>query len=201
MAYLDKQVELVNAGLTERVFSLLRNDNSLIHGLASQVIQISEEAGYQTFPAFYFEETEPKQIALDDSYNLIAYHRNTGTRYDEKATSQYGDGRSLTTEVNDMRLIIYGRRAKLRLSPQNLSDAIYNEIQRNFTPAEIAPLKLDSLELFVESRELDSFVVFGEEFSGTEFAIGPQDFLIRVNYSLSSIYRRGCFNLCDCFMQ
>jgi hypothetical protein len=201
MPYLDKQVELINKGLSMRVFSLLRNDNSKMYGLAEQIITIAQEESSQRFPVVYFEQNEPEQIALDDSYNLIAYHRNTGTSYDESKNSQYGEGSTQTTEVNQMRLIIFGKRASLRISPQMLSDAIYSEIARTFSPSEISPLKIDSLNLFVESRELDSFVVFGEEYSGTEYPIGPAEFLIRVNYSLSSIYRRGCFNLCDCLMQ
>jgi hypothetical protein len=195
MPFHKEQVDLINSKLREKLFDQPRFANQQIFGIAN-IIHVSEDEELdKSFPAIY-RDHEAMMIPLDDSYHLMLYHMKSSSRF-ENVEATFGDGSDIR-EIASMKMVVFGNRSRLNLSPEELESLIILAMPSEFMKSELSGVKIDRLSVEVNGSDLDSLSVFGEDFSGVPFRLGPNEFLLKIEYNLISVFRRSCINLCDC---
>ena len=193
MPSLKNRIDLINAALRPKVWNTARYANGLVRGLSYLATRQGEGEGLQRFPVTMDESGEVKQITIDDTYSVTAYHRLVGTTYrPEVDRASYGDGVSYTHEVNVMKLVVFGNYSALRRTPDQVIDDIVNVMPSEFAGASIAPLGLDGMWVTVTASEIDSLAVFGSEYVGMQYAIPPEDFMVAITYAIETRARKNC---------
>jgi len=197
MPSIDKIIALLNAYWTTALFSHARFANGLIGGLAHIVTASENENADTQFPVIY-RDGEPFSVGLDDTFPLIVYHRQTGDARYEKIEAQFGDENDNLKRVVPMKMVVFGRRSILGLTPEELETMIILASPTNVSPSDLVGTNVDHAGIEIENSDLVDRNVFGEEYRGIEYPIGPDEFLFKIEYSLAMQFRKHCVNVCDC---
>jgi hypothetical protein len=199
MPFLKEQIDLINAALKPKVWDNVRYVNGMIGGLAFLATRQSDGSGLERFPVLMDETGEVKSVALDDTFNVTAYHRLMGTTYrNEVAKASYGDGIDFSHEVNTIKLVVFGNYSALKKTPDEVVSDIVKAMPSEFSAASIAPYSLDAMLVTVTASETDSLVVFGSEYVGMQYAVPPEDFMISITYTIDTRSRKNCVPCSPC---
>ncbi len=200
MPFLKEQIDLINAALKQGPLKDPRFQDGQFGGLAVTV-QLSDENRTWQMPAYETDDMEVRYAGVDDTFPLVLYHRVLGHAYATIGNGSFGDGNPLVRETADMVLVVYGKRQTLQLTPSQLEALICTNFPDVVRRDLILPLKLDYLEVRLQSSNTNALDVFAQEYRGNEVFIGPEDVLFSIRYQIESKYRKGCFNICDCPQQ
>jgi hypothetical protein len=159
-----------------------------VHGLTTL---IKNGNPVQQFPAI-FQNQDGQYAGVDDSVPLIIYHRAGGVTISENPTRNYGNNRSaLLTASFNMTLVAYVDSKVTCVKDDELLLILLSAI-----PETIAVEPFDQVNLRVVSAILNPQQVFQTEYQGIGFFLNPESFLLSVNYTIESKFRRNCFNYC-----
>lgn len=200
MPSIEIAINLFNAYWKSALWGNVRFANGLIAGLAHKCIGSEQSNADKVFPVIY-QNGEPFNIGLDDTYPIIVYHRQASPARYERTTSQFGDGDNTVRRVISMRMVVFGKRSVLDLTPENLETMIILASPTNAEPSDLVGTSIDNLSLEITGSDMDAQTVFGEEYSGIEYPISPDEFLFKIEYNLGMEFRKDCIDPCDCITQ
>lgn len=192
MPYLKQITGLINDHYLREggVLSDDKFSTGQINGLAEKVFDDSDKA----FPTIY-DQLEHQRVGLDDTYPFVLYHRSTGNVYER--LSGFGAGYNVK-QMASMVMIAFAVRDRIRLSPEELEGILILDAPDMIAKSMMSDLPVDSADVLVTGSELESAIVFGEEYPGSELSVGPEDILIKIEYTIVLQYRKDCQSFCDC---
>ncbi len=196
MPFVNEQIQIVNDSLQKLALSDARFSSGRYEGIAVDVSR-KTDTGIETFPAIMDANYEAQPISVDDTYPIIIYHKITSKAY-AKEKGQYGDFEINVIETSNVKMVVYGKYAALKLTREQLEALITSNFPDQIATALIAPLKLDNMTVNLKSSNLNSAQVFTEEYKGIPLFLAPEDILFSVAYTIDTRFRKGCIKICDC---
>lgn len=203
MPYLTEQIRIINEGLKSNALSDVRFANGYFGGLAEEVTERDAERGDRRYPVVITEPSnDPVKVSIDDKYPFFMYHKQGVSTLGVPAGNDYGDVSKAVLETQDMHLIVYAKRKRIKLLKDQLASLITLAMPTNVPKDTLrGTTKLDRMTVEVVSKDMDASAVFGSEYINVKQFIGADDILFRINYTIITQYRKGCFDLCDCIPQ
>ena len=203
MPFLNQQIEIINSVLKSVSLADARFATGRFEAIAVDVSRKDADTGaITTFPAVMDKNYEAQEITVDDAYPIIIYHKILSKAYvfDKNPTgpNQYGDGNRYVNETTQVKMVVYGKYATLKLTREQLEALITSNFPDNISPVSIQPLKLDNMVVTLKGSDLNSARVWQEEYKGIPLYLAPEDILFSINYSIDTRFRKGCINICDC---
>jgi len=197
MPFLNKQLEILNDILRDQVFNGEKYSQARMEGLAKTTIRTGEN-GEQRFPYVMNEHGDPVDVIIDDTYPLITYHRRAGdSSISPDEDNSFGDGTELV-ESQPMSLVIYGNSSRLRVSPEQIETFCILAMPTEVDQSLLSGIQIDKIRTLISGTKMDSISVFNEEYQGTQYPLGQDDFLIKIQYTITSHFRKSCIDICDC---
>jgi hypothetical protein len=195
MSYLQKIVNEINqavvpAGVNHSV------------GIAQPLPRKSDEGNsIQLLPAYVDENGEAHYVGADDDYDTIFYHKlNRIVAGKSSINKGYGDAKPLDVHQALMSMVVFAQRNRIKKT----SDELALELHMKF-PEEASKLlqqqwQIKQNAIRVTDINLNTLQVFQEEYQNVGFFLKPEQFLIKVNYTIESAILKKCFiNPCsDC---
>jgi hypothetical protein len=196
--FIKQQIQLVNQHLLTGCLADARFQSGRIEAIAVDVSRVNTNGGIETFPAVMDTNYEAREIVTDDTYPIILYHKLLGKSYSTAATGNFGDGNKTFIEKLEVKLVVYGKYAALKLTTEQLESLITTGFPDAIAKQAIAPFKLDSMSVTLTGSNLNAAQVFMEEYKGFDLFLAPEDILFSIRYSIESRFRKNCFTICDC---
>ncbi len=196
MPFLKEQIKIVNDALRAGSLSDARFSNGLFEEIAIDVSRMNEEK-VETFPAIMDNNYEAREISVNDTYPIIIYHKIIRKGY-AIAPNNFGDGNKSMIEKTDVKMVVYGKYASLKITAEQLEAVIAMGFPDNVAKAKLTALKLDSMSVNLIGSNMNSAVVFQEEYKGFDLFLSAEDIFFSMNYSIESKFRKGCFSINDC---
>jgi hypothetical protein len=196
MPFLNEQIGFVNASLQSTALADARFSAGRFEGIAVDVSR-KTDSGIETFPAVMDQNYEAQPITVDDTYSIIIYHKVNNKTYAQEK-SEFGDRNIYMIETLQVKMVVYGKYAALKLTKEELESLITSNFPDNIPASNLAPLKLDNMLVTLKGSNLNSSAVFNEEYKGIPLFLAPEDILFSVNYNVDTKYRKGCISICDC---
>lgn len=136
-----------------------------------------EGDGDFTIPAFVLPDGECFDVfGQTDKHDVVLYHRLNNKGYQEDSDNAFGSGKSYI-ETDDMSLIVFGKRAKIS----------------QFQMEQIACKAIGSLSACtLVSSDFNALQIYASEYSGVPFFLGPEYYLFKINYRITSTYNPRC---------
>ena len=197
MPFLKQQVQIINKLIRATSLSDKRFQSGRYESLA---VDVSEKDGekVKTFPAIMNSNYEAVPVSVDDTFPIIIYHKIVSKTNVPVPDSGYGDGNKGRKERADMRMVVYGKYAKLQMTQEELEALITMNFPDQIAKAEISGLKLDAMLVQWNSSNMNGLQVFNQEYRGIEPFLAPEDIFFSISYSIECRYRKGCFTITDC---
>lgn len=162
----------------------------------AQSLPRQTNAGLELLPSYVDEDGEAQYVGPDDEFDYIGYHRVNSVTVGKANLNKYGDARGINANVVKMSYVVFGRRDQLKLTNDELS--FY--LQINFPEAAdsnmLKQLQLRACNINITDIILNDLQVFTEEFQRIDFFLKPEQYLLKVNYTIESAFDRRCFNIC-----
>ena len=196
MPFLKKQVELVNKALLQGALADERFKAGRIETIAVDVVRTEGETR-QIFPAIMNKDYQPEMISVDDTYPIIIYHKIIGSAYSPYKENT-GQGMALQNQGTQVRMVVYGKYAALKMTRESLEALMITNFPDFFKQADFSGLGLSNLYATVQGSNLNSLAVWMEEYKGFPFPLGAEDIMFSITYMLNSVFKKGCFRICDC---
>lgn len=195
MPFLKEQVDIINAHLKLKGLGDDRFSGGLIVGLAEQA-NVQDGDNDQIYPIYQDENGKFRDIVTNDSYSLIIYHRQEDSSFEE--IQGFGSVNDREREECQMVLIAYGKQDSLKMTKEELASFINLAMPSNIPQSSLSGIKLNSMGVARQGYDVNSLRVFGEEYVGVDFRISPEEYLLKIDYTITTEYRKDCFDLCDC---
>lgn len=197
MPFLKQQVTIVNnwlkaTGLKPEVFA-----KSRIEAIAVDCSRTETDGSISYFPAVMDDNNEAQAIVVDDTYGLIIYHKIIGNAYSLNP-QQFGDREKLQVQTTRIKMVVYAKYSIVKLKKEELEALIAVNFPDKIPASLSDPLKLDDLDVTLQNSNMVSAQVWQEEYRGTPLRLAPEDVYFSMIYDLTSTYRKGCFQLCNC---
>lgn len=141
----------------------------------------------QTIP-----EIDGKFVGIDDIYPVRIYHRviNCSTKLIPGAA--YGESAGDISNTYSIAMVVFLQREKAKMYP----DQLLLFIQAQF-PDNLKAPPYKNVKINFSGAQLDSQTTWTQEYSGgTDYKLKSDQFLFKINYSIETIFSKGCFNEC-----
>lgn len=136
-------------------------------------------------------EANGKYIGIDDVHPLIAYHKLISLTSAVTRGSGYGDSLGAIKNTYTNALIVFVNRDKCGFH----ADEVMLAIQANIPDMlNVAPYK--SVQTNITRIDLDSETVYGDEYTNSSYRLRPEQYLFRINYTIETTFKKGCFDKC-----
>lgn len=175
-------IDLLNKELTN-LFSSCNISNNKIFGIAETVFI----AGNISVP-----EIDEKNIGIDDVYDLIVYHKLAGLNSSIDAAAAFGRRSGLIINEYSLGMVVFLDKKKTGLYPDQLTQYI----QGNF-PDQLKMQPYQSIQTRFDGAILDSRQVFTQEYnSNDQFKLKSNQYLFRINYTITAKFDKTCLKSC-----
>lgn len=198
MPFLKQQIQLVNEALLAGALADVRFQNGRYEAIAVDVSRQTETGNIETFPAIMNNNYEPVEVVVNDTYPMVVYHKILNKRYQTAPANNFGDNNKAVVEVVECKMVVYGKYAALKLSTEELEALIASGFPDSIAKTKLAPYKIDSMIVTLQSSNYNAAQLFNEEYRGFELFLSSEDIFFSVRYSIESRFRKGCFTICDC---
>lgn len=155
--------------------------NGVWHGVASNV-----ERNKVSQP-----EIDGKYAGIDDVHPLISYHKLISLTSSVERNKGYGDSPGSIKNTYSLAMVVFVNRKKCGA----YQDDVFLSIQANL-PEMIDSPPYKSVQLIMGRVDLDSETVYGQEYTNAKYKLQPEQYLFRINYTIETTFKKGCFNLC-----
>lgn len=186
---------LINASLKANNFKSQRFQSGAYFGIAEPIKEISED-GEKTAPYIIDDTGEGTTVVYNDTCPFTVFHRLETPEYNIPV-DDYGKPGTTMQETSNMRLVFTGSRGRMKIRPENVAAAIAMDFPKEFTPAQITSLGLNSCIIEMGSVIVDPYTVWSQEWIGHEYDLDTDTIMISVNYRIVSTYNKLCFSLCQ----
>jgi hypothetical protein len=152
----------------------------------------------EVLPCYVDNSGEAAYVGPDDDYSLIAYHRINMIKTGKANAKAFGDDKQFDANQAQMSLVVFGRRDILQMTAPDM--AIYLQAAWPYTvPAAIRQaLSFYQVNISINEILLNDMQVFAEEFKNIDYFVKPEQFLFKINYTIESIFQRGCLQKFEC---
>lgn len=157
--------------------------NSKSYGLA-KLVQRDE----QQLPM----DTEGNYFGVDDESPLISYHRCDTVTTSTLIRQGFGNDLGQLQNNYQVIMIIYFDPKRINLWADQLAHYIQANFPDGFTGKDIIHF------IRLTGIILNSRVVFGQEYQGTDVQIPPEKSIFQINYTIESRFDKACFKNCPC---
>lgn len=196
MPFLKQQIQLVNSSLKALALADARFSGALIADIAKDAIRSAEPS--ETYPVYMNDSYEAQDLTASDNYPLVLYHKIKQITYKPFGNNSTGTRVNMMTGSMNIKAVIYGKYAALRLTREELEGLFVTEFPDNFSGIQVKGIGLIGLQAIFQSSNLDSAQVWGEEYKNIACPIAPEDIYFSINYQLESLFDKNCFKICDC---
>lgn len=198
MPFLKQQIEIVNGLLRKTALADKRFADGKYEAIAHDVSRTDREGKIDYFPAVMDENYQAQEVTVNDLYPVMIYHKIRSKAYGITPGAGVGDRNTGVTEQVNVKMVVYGKWSKIKLTQEQLEALITTNFPDNVSNDLYRPLKLDSLNIVLRGTNFNSAQVWQEEYRGTDLKLAPEDIYFSLTYDLISTYRKGCFKICDC---
>lgn len=132
-----------------------------------------------------------KYIGIDDTYPMQVYHKLNTLTSSLQPIRAYGDQRGAQVNLWGMAMIIFNNGKRTNLT----SDGIVLLLQSNFPQSILSDYYL-SVNLTFQGANLNDQQVFSQEYRTDKYRLFTNQNLIQVNYTLETVFKKGCFIKC-----
>lgn len=196
MPNLNDITTIINDALKADNFSTSRFQNSRFFGIADRV-KITGEETERYDVGVIDNDGEVTSVCYDDTYNLSVYHRVLDIEYQDIAENDYGIPGHTMTEFANMKMIIFGNRAKLKVRPENIIAGAIVDFPKELSIAQITALNLNSCVIEMSRAEVDPYSIWDSEFQGSKYEYDTNTILVSIPYKITSTFNKGCFTICQ----
>lgn len=186
---------IINAALQTNVFNSQKFQGGNWNTIAEKVREIDGENS-RVRPVVVPSDGDCVNVAIDDTYPLVVYHRVTGLEYQD-GEWDFGDPGNIKREVASMVLILFADRGRLQITDSDCLAAISANIPDELTNAQLQLNQLLCCTISVEQGNINKQEVFEQEYEGVEYPLKPNSILISIPYKITSDYSKNCFSLCN----
>ena len=137
----------------------------------------------------------PVDISIDDTYPIVVYHRVLTSSYTLLTGAQFGSGNPTVRQLNTVKMVVYGKYGALKLTREALEALIVTNFPDNINPP---PFQLSQMLVQFTGSNYNSRQLWNEEYQGVDFRLSADDIFFSINYTMQSIFKKGCFKICDC---
>lgn len=196
--YLDDITGFINTSLEESFLKQKPFQNRLMLGICES-FQRKENGVTQLLPGYIKNDGEIDYVGPDDEYNVIIYHRiNNITPGKDIGDKGWGDGRGFNSRIARMNMVVFGMRDELQITSTEMGLKLEQSFPEKVGKDLLKQLQFMRCNIAVNDIVLNILQVFQEEYQGVAFFLKPEQFLIKLNYSIESIYSKECFiNCCE----
>lgn len=173
--------------MSSSIHDIVRLINSSLSGLVKggkwQGVASTARRGKQSMPVI-----DEKHAGIDDKLPMVAYHK-LGT-----ITSRQVEGMGrLQDQLNIYQnsMVVFVNRKQCQLYP----DELLLHIQANI-PEEVKMQPYSSLLINITNTQLDSEAVYNQEYEDSDYRLKTEQYLFRINYTVETIFKKGCFKTC-----
>lgn len=197
MPFLDKQVDILNQCLSTALLSDKRFAGGALHGLAEHTEKRDKDENVIGFPFTIGKHGDPEDVIIDDTYPIMIYHVRASDPTIEESEESFGDETELI-ESQPMSLVVFGKGSALKLSSEQIKSFLTLAMPTEISSELLTGIQIDKIRTVPTGAKMKSIEVFGEEYSGVQYPLDQTDFLIKLNYTITSFFRRECIDICDC---
>lgn len=182
-------ISVVIQGINEELTKLF--DKAKIYGLANSVIRV-KGTEQELLPGVIDHNGEVEYVGVDDTHHMVMYHKaNSISSALSTVQRGFGDGGADQVNTYANSLIVFLDRKKVKKIP----DEIYLYLQSVFPESlNIKPFK--TVNIRFTNVILNSLQVYSAEYQGTPYKLPPEKNLFAINYTVESIFKKGCFDKC-----
>lgn len=199
MPFLDQQVKIVNDYLRKTALADARFESGRFEGIANEINR-RENDKIVTFPGLIvYGNNDALEITPDDTYPIIIYHKVISKLYKTlNASNEFGDGYKNISETVQLRMIVYAKWDAVKITQEQLEALITTNFPDTLLGAAARALKLQTITATLKSSNFRSQQLWNEEYKNIETRLAPEDIFFAINYDIDSMFRKGCYSICDC---
>lgn len=196
MAYQGAIINIINTQLQANVLCDARFEGAQINGIAYDTFR-NFGGEKKIFPSTQDLTGEGTMITPDDTFPLQLWHRIKNKTYKVLSTS-VGDRNNKVRETTDVILVVAGFTDPLQLTQEDCEALFISNFPDVIKASLISSLKIESLNILLQSSDMDKQSVFKSQFMGQDYSIKPEQILFSIKYQIESTYKKGCFIITDC---
>ena len=195
MPYLKAQIQLINSSLKKTAFADARFQNGRYEAIVYDAVIQTGDNKRETIPVIMDDNYLPVDISIDDTYPIVVYHRVLTSSYTLLTGAQFGSGNPTVRQLNTVKMVVYGKYGALKLTREALEALIVTNFPDNINPP---PFQLSQMLVQFTGSNYNSRQLWNEEYQGVDFRLSAEDIFFSINYTMQSIFKKGCFKICDC---
>jgi hypothetical protein len=201
MPYLDKIVSTINQGIINDSLKGIAPAKINACCIAETMLDVREDETGKTvnlrYPALIDNDGEVTMIMVDDSYDIIFYHKVETITNALAPKSSYGDSYGNLLETANMSLIVMAFRNKVRKPAWWFESAIKDQAKDTIKLNTAENIFLQRSVIRFGNSSFDKLSLLQREYS--EVALNyPNIIVLELKYSIQSIWKKGCFLNCNC---
>jgi hypothetical protein len=136
-------------------------------------------------------EIDGKFVGIDDRYPVRIYHRVLSMN-SKSAGVDYGDKVAIISNTYSISMVVFLQHERAKLYP----DELLLFIQSNM-PDRLKGQPYNDIRITFTGAQLDSQSNWTQEYrTGTHYRLKSDQFLFKINYSIETIFSKGCFKEC-----
>jgi len=137
-------------------------------------------------------EIDGKFVGIDDTYPVRVYHRILSCSTKLVPGSAYGESAGDISNTYSIVMVIFLQHERAKLYP----DELLLFIQSQF-PDRLTEKPYKNIKVVFSGAQLDSQTTWTQEYGGgTDYKLKSDQFLFKINYSIETIFSKGCFKEC-----
>jgi hypothetical protein len=171
-----------------------------MNGIAEMIITAVENGdNVKTvrFPAMVDNDGEAKMIDVDDSYDMIIYHKLESINNSLVAKNGFGDSRGDLLEAANMSLMVYAFRDKIHRTSYWLEAAMKDSMLDRIPVTNKDGKVVQTSVIQAGNSSFDKLGLLQREYSEIELNY-PNLIVFELKYSIQSTYKKGCLDACGC---
>lgn len=145
----------------------------------------------KSYPAVFVKDGV--YVGVDDSVPFSVYHKTGQATFSESLTGNFGDRRAKNINMILSMTAVFSVNGKLACMT---SDELLLVLTSAF-PETLSVADYSLVNVKINSAILNPQQVFQAEYKGSAYFLKPEQFLLSVNYTIESRYKKGCFNPCN----
>jgi hypothetical protein len=202
MPYLDNIVFQLNSSIVSSL-NFIKADRIQTFGIAETIIDVQndETTGQPKtirYPAIINDDGDATMITPDDKYSLMLYHR-LETVVNSVVPPKQSFGRSVQiSEVNNLSIIVFAFRNKVRRTSYWLEAAMKNKFPDTIKVTDNASKLLSQANVRLATSNFDKLSLLQREYSEINLNYSQLS-MFEMKYRLETTFTKGCMDNCsDC---
>lgn len=197
MPQIDNIVAYINQEVVANSLSGHIYQEGAYYGIAQSIPRINKDDREELLPVIVSNTDEETFCGIDDVHPIIIYHKTGSVVSAPDPKYNYGREQNIMSETAVMQMIVFGDRARLLITPENLYAAIMAGFPRVIDRTTVSGWNLRMVSIKGITPNFNSRGVYVQEYSGSvDYKLKPNNILFQINYTIAMRYDKSCFVLC-----